>query len=79
MEEGARRVRRGKAAPDESLGDERRQVEIREGGGDFYRRRIDPASHPRDYNGCRFSNFPSFRLLTLTHCQSVYSVYVQDW
>ena len=45
MKERARGFGSVHAASDESLRDERRQVEVREGGGDFYGRRVDPASH----------------------------------
>ena len=45
VQEGARRFRRVDAALEESLRDQRRQVEVRESGGNFYRRRVDPASH----------------------------------
>ena len=45
MKEGAGGFRRDDAAPEERLRDQRRQVEVREGGGNFYGRRVDPASH----------------------------------
>jgi hypothetical protein len=45
VEEGAGSLGRVNAASEESLRDERRQVEVREGGGDFYGRRIDPSGH----------------------------------
>src|SRR6266508_4969340 len=45
MKERARGFRRIEAALDESLRDQRRQVEVRKRCGDIYRRRINPASH----------------------------------
>ena len=45
MKKGARGTEICDAAADEGLRDERRQVEVRERSGDFYRWRIDPASH----------------------------------
>jgi hypothetical protein len=45
VEERPSGLRRVDAAPDESLRDQRRQAEVRERGGNFHRRGIDPASH----------------------------------
>ena len=45
VQEEARRFRRGDAAPDESLRDQRMQIQVRKGVGDLDRRGIQPAGH----------------------------------
>jgi hypothetical protein len=52
VKEGTRCFGRVDAAPDESLREERREMQTRERGGDFHSGRVDPASHSYDYNGC---------------------------
>src|SRR6266540_6140923 len=45
VQERACRLNRVNAAPDESLRNERRQIELGKRGREFYGRRVDPAGH----------------------------------
>lgn len=52
VKEGAGGVRCGDASADESLRDERRQVEVRERGGDVNRLMVEPAGHMSSIKCC---------------------------